>query len=218
MTPLPFLRIRYLGGCHRAGHAHPITVDLPNKKVLRFDFDIIHLGGMDAEASVHMPNPAALALSARMRFPKERRIAIIRDFAITLARLKLKPAIADMVAAFFFAYQKLSQEEGLQLRRQLGRVESTEMKKEILPLINPWTEAGKREGLKRGLQRGLKRGRHEGEALLVLKQLRRRLGVVSATQEGVIRRLTLRKVEALGEALLQFECRADLTVWLRQNK
>ncbi len=132
--------------------------------------------------------------------------------------MKLKPTIADMVAAFFFAYQKLSPEEGLQLRRQLGRVESTEMKKEILPLINPWTEAGKREGLKRGLQRGLKRGRHEGEALLVLKLLRRRLGVVSATQERAIRRLSLRKVEALGEALLQFDSRADLAAWLRQNK
>jgi hypothetical protein len=51
-------------------------------------------------------------------------------------------------------------------------------------------EAGKQERLQRGLQQG----RHQGEAELVLKQLGRRLGALSAAQEKSIRRLPLSKI------------------------
>ncbi len=80
-------------------------------------------------------------------------------------------------------------------------------------MTNPWIEAGEQ----RGLKRGLKRGRQQGEAGLVLKQLRRRLGAISAAQERAIRNLSLRRVERLGEALLGFQSRADLVRWLRHN-
>ncbi len=82
-----------------------------------------------------------------------------------------------------------------------------------MQLTNPWIEAGKREGL----QQGLHQGRHEGEAELVLKQLSRRLGALSATQEKSIRKLPLAKIEDLGEALLEFTSRADFVRWLRLN-
>ena len=78
-----------------------------------------------------------------------------------------------------------------------------------MQLTNPWIEAGKREGLQQG--------RHEGEAELVLKQLARRLGALSAAQEKSIRKLPLTKIEELGEALLEFTSRADFVRWLRLN-
>jgi predicted transposase YdaD len=83
-----------------------------------------------------------------------------------------------------------------------------------MQLTNPWIEAGKQEGLQRGLQQG----RHQGEAELVLKQLGRRLGILSAAQEKSIRKLPLSKIEELGEALLEFTSRDDLVRWLRLNK
>jgi len=90
-----------------AVHALPLAVNFPNKRVLYFDFDVLDLGRMDAVDYVKTPNPAALALAARMRFTRENRLSLIKDFAITLARMRIVKQVGDMVASFFFAYQQL---------------------------------------------------------------------------------------------------------------
>ena len=95
------------------------------------------------------------------------------------------------------------------MRNEIAEVESKEMRDRVMQLTNPWIEAGKREGLQQG--------RHEGEAELVLKQLARRLGDLSAAREKSIRKLPLSKIEELGEALLDFRSRRDLVHWLRLN-
>jgi hypothetical protein len=95
------------------------------------------------------------------------------------------------------------------LRNEIAKVESKEMRDRVMQLTNPWIEAGKREGLQQG--------RHEGEAELVLKQLARRLGDLSAAREKSIRKLPLSRIEELGEALLDFRSRRDLVHWLRLN-
>ncbi len=46
----------------------PLCVDFPNTQVLRFKFDVVDLGRMEAESYLSIPNAAALALSARMKF------------------------------------------------------------------------------------------------------------------------------------------------------
>jgi len=115
----------------------------------------------------------------------------------------------NMVASFFSAYQQLDESEDLKLRQEIARVESKEMRDRVMQLTNPWIEAGKREGLQQG--------RHEGEAELVLRQLGRRLGALSDTQEKSIRKLPLEKIEELGEELLDFRSRRDLVRWLRLN-
>jgi hypothetical protein len=73
-------------------------------------------------------------------------------------------------------------------------------------LTNPFIELGK------------ERGRQEGEVEMILRQLSRRLGTVSAIEEQEIRGLALGKIEELGEALLDFTSRDDLARWLRANK
>jgi predicted transposase/invertase (TIGR01784 family) len=188
----------------------PLRVRFPNKRVLEFDFDAIDLARMDAASHVKMPNPAALALAARMRFRRERRRELIKDFAVTLAQMMLSKSVGDRVASFFFSYQRYSAKEALHLREEIGKVESTEMRERIMQLTNPWIEAGKQEGRQEGIV--------QGEAELVLRLLARRLGTVSTAQEKAIRKLALPKIEALGEALLEFESNADLRNWLRLNK
>ena len=116
------------------------------------------------------------------------------------------------------ADRRPNEEEDLKSRQEIAKVEPKEMRDRIMQLTNPWIEAGKQEGLQQGLQRGLQRGRHQGEAELVLKQLGRRLGILSAAQEESIRKLPLSKIEELGEALLEFSSREDLARWLRLNK
>jgi hypothetical protein len=68
----------------------------------------------------------------------------------------------------------------------------------------------------RGEQRGRTEGRTEGERSLVLRQLSRRVGTLPATVEAQVRALALPKLEALGEALLDFAGLDDLTDWLQE--
>jgi hypothetical protein len=49
---------------------------------------------------------------------------------------------------------------------------------------------------------------------MALRLLRRRCGAISAEQEAGIRALSLERLEALAEALLDFKCPADLVAWL----
>ena len=64
---------------------------------------------------------------------------------------------------------------------------------------------------------GRQEGRQEGqerEVSLVLRQLRRRIGLVSKGQQARIAALPIEQVEALGETLLDFTDTADLAAWL----
>ena len=65
-----------------------------------------------------------------------------------------------------------------------------------------------------GEARGEARGQAQGEAKVTLRLLSRRCGPLSAELESQIRHLPLERLEALAEALLDFEGMADLHAWL----
>ena len=98
----------------------------------------------------------------------------------------------------------------MHLHQKLGKVESDAVTEAVMELTNPFIELGKQRGRQEGLQ--------QGEAELVIKQLGRRLGALSNSQEKIIRSLPIPKIEALGEALLDFTSLPDLARWLRTNK
>ena len=74
------------------------------------------------------------------------------------------------------------------------------------------------EGRFEGRTEGLTEGQQQGEAVLVLRQLRRRLGVMPAEAEGRIRALPVADLEALGEALLDWHTPAELMAWLQRQR
>jgi predicted transposase YdaD len=76
---------------------------------------------------------------------------------------------------------------------------------------------GRREGLQLGLQQGLQQGLQHGEATLVLRLLRRKLGSLDPALENKIWALSTSQLEALGEALLDFNSLEDLTAWLARQ-
>jgi hypothetical protein len=197
-----------------AGNIGPLAVSFPNKRVLQFNFDVIDLSRMEAEHYVRMPNPAALALAARMKSNVKERIRLARDFFLTLAGMPLKPREQELVAGYFSAYQPLYGSQALQLAKELGKVKPEMVREKVMHLTNPFIEIGKMKGL----QQGRNEGRQEGEVELVLRQLSRRAGVLSAPQKKAIRKLSADKIEALGEALLDFTSHADLVHWLHTNK
>jgi len=69
-------------------------------------------------------------------------------------------------------------------------------------------------GEERGREQGLEQGMKTGELEITLRQLRSRCGGLSATQEACIRDLALPQLEALAEALLDFQGADDLETWL----
>ena len=75
-------------------------------------------------------------------------------------------------------------------------------------------EQGLEQGLEKGLEKGLEQGLKTGELEITLRQLRRRCGALTATQEARIRALPVPELEALAEALLDFQGADDLNAWL----
>ena len=76
---------------------------------------------------------------------------------------------------------------------------------------------GEASGEARGVALGEARGQAQGEAKVTLRLLSRRCGPLSGEQDSVIRSLPLERLEALAEALLDFEGMADLHAWLAAN-
>jgi predicted transposase/invertase (TIGR01784 family) len=68
------------------------------------------------------------------------------------------------------------------------------------------------EALQEGREEGIKR-----EKALILRLLQRKLGELPETVQEQVRQLPLERLEALGEALLDFEAVADLQGWLTQQ-
>jgi hypothetical protein len=189
----------------------PIWVDFPNGRVLWFKFDVIDLGRMDAKRYLKMANPAALALASRMKFDATRRVGLIKEFFMSLAETPIAREDQLLVAGFFSAYQCLRPAEALQLEREMSKVMPDMAREKVIQLSNPFIELG----IRRGRRQGRQEGRQQGEVELILKQLRRRLGTLTASQEKSVRMLKLPQIEALGEALLEFNSNSDLDRWLR---
>ena len=73
------------------------------------------------------------------------------------------------------------------------------------------------QALAEGRQEGEEEGRKREATLVVLRQLRRRFGTLDPQQEARIQTLSVTELEALGEALLDFQTAANLTAWLQQQ-
>ena len=71
--------------------------------------------------------------------------------------------------------------------------------------------------LAEGRQEGRQEGRLEGEAAVTLRQLNRRCGHLTGATTAQIQALPGDKLEALADALLDFQGPADLSRWLVAN-
>ena len=72
-------------------------------------------------------------------------------------------------------------------------------------------------GEERGREQGLEQGLKTGELEITMRLLQRRCGGLTPSQEARIRALSLPQLEALAEALLDFQAAADLEAWLATN-
>ena len=74
-----------------------------------------------------------------------------------------------------------------------------------------------REIFGRGRQEGRQEGWQEGELDLAMRLLQKRCGSLAPEQQARIRNLSPHRLEALAEALLDFQGMDDLNAWLAAN-
>jgi hypothetical protein len=134
---------------------------------------------------------------------------LILDFAAALGKSPVTKEVADRAIRYFLAYQQLEEKKALKVEEQMGKLSPAMISEKALDRLNPFVLIGERRGIKQGRQ-------CEGAAL-VLRQLRRRLGPLTRAWRQAIESLSLHKVEALGEALLDFHSPEDLVRWLKKN-
>jgi len=180
-------------------------MNLPGLRVLRFRFRQVQLNRLSWRDYLRRPNPVAAALMSRMRIRTADRPRVKLECLRLLASLRLDRAKARFISSFVDTYLNLRGKERRLFVRKLQAMPADE-RENVMELTTSWKEEGREEG------------RVQGAAQIVLRQLRRRMGAVSAVQARHIEALRLEQIEKLGEDLLDFTTASDLDQWLRRRR
>ncbi len=210
---LPVYPVLVLAGSAGPPPERPVRIEFPDRRVLAFDFPVIELARREARDYARRQNVAALALASRMRVRPREQVDLVVEFATTLGKSSVPEASADRAVEYFFRYQPLDRARSLKVRQKMSKLRPTMVRKKAVRRMNPFIFIGEIRGLRRGVRKGR---RSEGTAL-VLRQLCRRLGPLPQARRRAIQNLSLPKIEALGEALLDFDSPDDLDRWLQKN-
>ncbi len=181
------------------------AAELFGLQVLRFEFHPIQLNALDWRAFLKAPNPVAGALMAKMRIAPADRPHVKAQCARMIATLRLDPARTQLIWGFMNAYLELSMAELAVYHQDMQNI-APEEKAFVLEIENEWTKMGKAEGLLEG--------RAEGQARTLTRQLHRRFGDVPADLGEAIGRLSSDRLDALADALLDFQSMADAQAWV----
>ncbi|MDB9313677.1 DUF4351 domain-containing protein [Spirulina sp. CS-785/01] len=150
----------------------------------------------------------ASALMAKMQFSPEERPRVKLECLRLLATLRLDPARMKLISGFIDTYLRLNAAELEIFQQELDTIEPVTTREEVMQITTSWKEEGLQEGLEQGLER---------ERNLVTRQIKRRLGELSPQLEEQIQQLSVDQIEALGEALLDFQTEEDLLNWLAEQ-
>jgi predicted transposase YdaD len=83
-----------------------------------------------------------------------------------------------------------------------------------MEIVTSWME----RGLEKGRQEGWQEGRQEGERIVILRQLRKRLGGLDPQAEQAIAALSPSRLEELEDAVFDLRSREDLDHWLQLHE
>jgi len=187
-------------------------IDFPDLAVLAFQFRVVQLNQLKWSDFVARTNPVAAALMARMRVEPDERPAAKLACLQMLAKLQLDPARRELISGFVDAYLRLTMVQEREFERELRQIQPQE-REGVMEIVTSWMEKGRAQGLEQGLEQGLA----SGERKVILRQLRKRVGGLDRATEDRLQALSSEELEWLGEALLDFSCRADLETWLQAH-
>lgn len=180
--------------------AYCYSVEFDDLKVMEFNFFPIQLNRLNWRDYLTQRNPVAAALMAKMRIEGVDRPRVKAECLRLLATLRLDSARTRLISGFVDTYLKLSEVEVQVFQEEIGKLEETE-REGVMEIVTGWME----QGIEQGLQQ---------ERSLILRQLGRRVGELPEGIATQVNELSLERLEALGEALLDFTNLSDLEVWL----
>ncbi len=165
---------------------------------MRHEFEVIRLWEKPTADFLQFPGLFPLAVLGK----SEDRTQTLQEVSSLIDNLKDKREQSNIAAA-------TSLLAGLVLKKEvIQQILREEIMQESV-IYQDIKEQGIKQGIKQGLQ--------QGQAILVLRQLKRRIGEVESGDETRVTGLSIEQLEALGEALLDFSSRDDLLAWLANN-
>jgi predicted transposase YdaD len=157
---------------------------------------------LELQPALADPNAPPLLRSLALLLEKEERLPITTaEIRRAVAGTELEPQIADATAAILLA--RFTSRPIPEICA-MGGITIEDFSQSV----------AYREIFGLGEERGREQGLKTGELEITLRQLRRRCGGLSASEEARIRDLPLPQLEALAEALLDFQGADDLNAWL----
>jgi predicted transposase/invertase (TIGR01784 family) len=173
---------------------------------LRGEFEIVRLWEQPTEVFLSVPGLLPFAVLSQT----DDQEGVLREVARRVEEISERRSQSNVAAASAILAGLLLEKETIHriLRRDIMR-ESV-----IYQEIELEAEA---RGEARGETRGRQAGIQEGELVIILRLLTRRIGTIAPPLETQIRSLSLPQLEDLGEALLDFTQPTDLENWLQSH-
>jgi Domain of unknown function (DUF4351) len=177
-------------------------VRVPGLQVMDFNFLTIQLNRLDWRAFLTQRNPVAAALMAKMKIDPVDRPKVKVECLRMIANLKLDKARTFQLSGFIDNYLQLNPVEKQQFQVEVAKIKLPTEREDVMELTTSWKEEG------------IVQGRELGARSLTIKLLTRKLGNLSPELLARVNGLSIDRVEALAEDLLDFTSVGDLERWL----
>jgi hypothetical protein len=123
------------------------------------------------------------------------------EFLRMLLRMELDPARMTLLTGFFETYLKLNEEEENQLEIEMGKIDVKEAKR-MMEITTSWERKGRAEG------------KVEGQANILVRQLKKKFGNIPVEVEDRVRNLSVEKQQELAEAIFDLKSIDDIKAFL----
>jgi predicted transposase YdaD len=176
-------------------------VEFPDKTVLEFNYGVVQLNQLNWRDFLQQENPVASALMSKMRIALSDRPKVKAECLRLLATLRLNPAKMKLISGFVDTYLRLNTAEQEIFQSEIAKFDPVKQEV-VMEIVTSWQLEG----------------RQKGQMELVMRQLNRKLGVVTSELGERIEKLSPTQVENLADALLDFTNAGDLVAWLNSHE
>lgn len=171
------------------------ALSFPNRRVLEFRFHAVQLNRLNWRDYLNSKNPLSSALMAKMHIEPRDRWRVKAQCLRLLVTFKLDPARTRLISGFIDTYLRLNREEYEQFNALLATELQPDEQEKIMELTTSWKEEGILQGMQIDMQKGMEQGMQQGEALTLIRLLRRRFGEIPVGVEQAIAQASLEQID-----------------------
>jgi len=121
-----------------------------NRTPLRFEYDYVGLPGLEGPTYLALDNPLAMAWSALMRWPRERRAKAAVEALDRIVASPESPARKMLLCECVQAYAPLEDDQRVELYSLLEQPQ----RQGVRAMVKTWSEEGEERGMEKGILKG----------------------------------------------------------------